>query len=623
MRSVRTKLTLGYASLIALIIVVSWWAIANFLALSRTPGDINYENYRSIEAASNMKIALRNQEVALLSMSGAGSKGVEIERLTAAQSDFVQWLTRASDNITVLGEQDVLTSLHAAYDAFTSQVEQARRTVLAGQSWTRDGLDQSMAQVDQALAELTSLNEDSMRAYDQQALTAARRATYSMGFLSAFTVALGIGWSFAVVRGIVKPINHLTEGVRRIASGQRGYRIEVESRDEIGELASEFTRMSEKLAEYDEENIKQLMAARSRAEAAVQSIEDPIVLINHDYTVYSLNHAAVHLFGVFEKEAVGRHFLESINKPEIFAQIKRVMEEGGPLWPESASQEQVMLAEVSGENRYYSLKITPVGEGDNQIGVLALFQNVTKFEEVNQMKSDFVSTVSHEFRTPLTSIMMGVGLVLEEEVNRLSEPAQTMIHIAMDEAKRLNSLVSELLDLSRMESGRIEMDIDEVDVEMLIDPAARPLIPQMADQGIEFVRSLPDNFPKVRADANKIAWVLSNLLSNAMRYTLSGGRIIFVAERRGNKAVLSVEDTGAGIPKNYLGRIFDKFVQVSGRGQTGGAGLGLAISKEIVIAHGGRIWVESEEGEGSKFSFTLNLATGEESTNDQDTDSRG
>lgn len=319
MRSVRTKLILGYASLIALIIIVSWWAMANFLTLSRAPGDITYENYRSIEAANSMKIALRNQELALLSMTGAGNDVVEIERLTAAQAEFVQWLTRASDNITVSGEKEVLDTLDVAYRDFSSQVEQARRTVLAGQSWTRNHLDDSMTRVDAALAELKILNENSMRAYDQQAVAAARRATYSMAFLSAVTVILGIGWSIAVVRGIIKPISHLTDGVRRIASGERGYRIEVESQDEIGELAREFTALSEKLAEYDEENIKQLMAARSRAEAAVQSIEDPIVLINRDYTVYSINHAAVRLFNVFEKETVGRHFLESINKLEIFA----------------------------------------------------------------------------------------------------------------------------------------------------------------------------------------------------------------------------------------------------------------------------------------------------------------
>jgi PAS domain S-box-containing protein len=619
MRSLRTKLILGYASLIALIIMLSCWAIANFLALSRTPGDITFENYRSIEAANNMRTALRSQEVALLSMAGSDDQ-VQLELLTAAQSDFTQWFTRASDNITVPGEKEAIDALRNAYAAFTSQVESARQAALTGDVWSREQLDGSMAEVDAALAQLKKLNEDSMRAYDRQALTAARRATYSMAFLSGITIVLGVAWSFVVVGGIIKPINKLTEGVRRITSGDRGYRIEVGSQDEVGELAKEFTTMSEKLAEYDEENIKQLMAARSRAEAAVQSIEDPIILINRDFTVYSMNHAAEQLFGVSEHDTTGRHFLESINKPEVFARIKKVMEEANPTWPEAAPDEQVMLAEVSGVNRYYSLKVTPVGNGEHKVGVLALFQDVTKFEEINQMKSDFVSTVSHEFRTPLTSIMMGVGLVLEEEVHRLSEPAQTMIRIAMDEAKRLNSLVSELLDLSRIESGRIEMEIDEANVAGMIDTAARPLIPQMEEKGIKYLRDLPEDFPKVKADANKIAWVLSNLLSNAMRYTPSGGCITFSAERRGNKAILSVKDTGTGIPKNYVGRIFDKFVQVTGHGQAGGAGLGLAISKEIVVAHGGRIWVESVEGVGSQFFFTLNLAVGEESTNEQNTD---
>lgn len=215
--------------------------------------------------------------------------------------------------------------------------------------------------------------------------------------------------------------------------------------------------------------------------------------------------------------------------------------------------------------------------------------------------------VSHEFRTPLTSITMGVGLLQESNVIPAGSREAELLGAVAEESDRLTRLVGELLDLSRMEAGKMEFAFDAVPSGTLLERSAGPFRVQAEEKGITLSVSLTGAEPTVEAAGDKVTWVLTNLISNALRYTPAGGSITLTAERRGEVAVLQVADTGAGIPPDAQKRLFEKFFQVPGR-PGGGAGLGLAISREIVRAHGGHIWVDSQVGLGSRFQFTLPLA---------------
>lgn len=245
------------------------------------------------------------------------------------------------------------------------------------------------------------------------------------------------------------------------------------------------------------------------------------------------------------------------------------------------------------------------GKTGSLLGVVLLLRDVTRLTELDRLKSEFVMIVSHELRTPLTSIGMSIKLLLEKAMVKLNEKEQQLLSAADEDLQRLKTLVNNLLDLSKIEAGKMEMEFESVSVLTLCENVTKFLKNQVDSKGVDLTLTLPSNLPKVRADANKITWVLTNLLSNSLRYTDRGGQIRLSAEQLGPYVHLSVSDNGAGIPYEEQSKIFDKFVQIKSEKTLGGSGLGLTICKEIVHAHGGTIWVDSTPGKGSTFTFTF------------------
>jgi len=221
-------------------------------------------------------------------------------------------------------------------------------------------------------------------------------------------------------------------------------------------------------------------------------------------------------------------------------------------------------------------------------------------------QSEFIATASHELRTPLTSVQMGVHLLLERAVGELTEKQVEVLSACREDCERLDKLMRDLLDVSRIEAGESKPRLEPIKTRDLINDAVKEFRPQVESKGLDFSVEAAFDLPPVMADRSQIERVLSNLVVNAMRYT-KHGEIKIIVQLRGNSVAVSVSDTGSGIPQQYLPHIFDKFVQVPGAA-TGGAGLGLAISKLIVEAHGGQISVQSERGKGSTFTFTLPIA---------------
>ena len=243
-------------------------------------------------------------------------------------------------------------------------------------------------------------------------------------------------------------------------------------------------------------------------------------------------------------------------------------------------------------------------------GVLTLLQDVTQFKELDRMKSDFIATLSHEFRTPLTSMNMSVDILSQGILGPLNDRQKELISSTKEDCFRLTKLARELLQLSKLESGRVQLKNEELDIRSVIEFSLRPLLLQLNEKNIRLVTDVEPHLPRLVADEQQISWVITNLVSNALKYTDSGGMVTVRARGQvqgGESVLVEVEDTGQGIAKENLEKIFDKFVQVKGiTGTTpGSVGLGLAIAKEIVEIYEGKIWAESQLGQGSKFSFIL------------------
>ncbi|SDC29617.1 MULTISPECIES: sensor histidine kinase [unclassified Candidatus Frackibacter] len=610
--TLRTKILAGYLILILIISGVALWSINNFLGLSNAINDIMVENYRSVIAAQNMIGSLERQDSAeLLFLFGRQDKGTEVYR--SNEKEFLKWFSRAEDNITIREERDILNKIDKGFTKYLQDFNQLQIKYQKNPQQAKEFyLTKAMPHFNEIKGwcqDLLEVNQNAMVKAQKRANKNANDAVYSTAIISIVAIVLALLFGIYISNLIIKPTEKLIETVQKVGQGELNQEIEVKSNDEIGELAVEFNQMTKRLKDYEEMNVNKLMAEKNKSEAIVKSINSPIIVTDKEHKIVLLNPIAEKLFGIREEEVVGRHFLEVIKEEEIFAKIEEVAENG--FIRDTNQKEKVLKFSYQNKEHYYRLMVTPVLDKEEEVSrVITFLDDITHLKEVDDLKSDFVSTVSHEFRTPLTSMNMGLSLLLEETPGEVNDDQKELLAAAHEDCKRLIDLVDDLLDLSKIESGKIQINLDSINLGDLVNASVRPLEEQAKEQGVDILTKLPQELPLVKADSNKITWVLSNLVGNALRYTKGNGKIEVSAAKKGNRVYVSVEDTGIGIPEEYQDKIFEKFVRVKGENaiDVSGTGLGLAIVKEIVEAHGGKIWVDSEVGEGSKFTFTLLLA---------------
>jgi PAS domain S-box-containing protein len=346
-----------------------------------------------------------------------------------------------------------------------------------------------------------------------------------------------------------------------------------------------------------------LVVAQQTTEAAIDSLYDPVIVTDAEGRVTKLNPAAEEIFGV-EIENRGRPVGDVARDARIAGAVAEAIESQQPVAGEGMTS--VLPLGANGTQRSFRLRTTPMRDNQKHLlGAVTLLEDITHLREIDQLKSDFISTASHELRTPLTSVQMGVHLLLEGAAGELNQKQTEILGACREDCERLDKLMRDLLDLSKIEAGESEPKLEAIKPRDLIDVVANDLGPQVETKGLGFHVDVPVDLPAVMADRTQVERVVTNLVTNAIRYT-KHGEIKLTAESRGRYVAFSVTDTGTGIPQEYLPNIFDKFVQVPGA-ETGGAGLGLAISRLIVESHGGQISVQSAHGEGSTFTFTLKV----------------
>ncbi|HCX03878.1 MAG TPA: hypothetical protein DHM42_05270 [Clostridiales bacterium] len=610
-RSVKFKILSVLILIFILLSANSIWSIINFNRLSDSIENIMQSNYRSIEAAQSMTVAIERQDSAELAQMFS-DKDTTSNSFRENEVEFLRNLSRAEDNITEEGEEEILKRINSLYidyvDKYSVLVEiQNSEGSNAAKEYYYNEILPLFEETKEETRKLLALNQQGMITRKDRAHDISTSATFSTMLISLLTIIIGVVLSIYLTKKIVKPIRNLIDKIKKIAEGDYKQQLDISGNDEIARLAKEFNTMTQKLRSYELLNIKKLMEEKQKADAIVESISDGIIVTNDEHKLLLVNRAAEKAFNIREREALNKHFLEVINREDIFKIIEKTKDKK----PTDEYKKYLDISlSVEDKTEHYRLNIRPITtkEGEN-IGVVTLMQNITKLKEVDQIKSDFVSTVSHEFRTPLTSIIMGVGLLLDEVPGPINEEQKELVEAIEEDSERLKKLVSDLLDLSRMESGKIKMDIERNNIRDILNNAVKPFKRQLEEKDVDLEIKIRDNLSNVKADFNKISWVFTNLIGNALRYLPDEkeGKIIIDAKETANKMLVSVADNGKGISEEYQQKIFEKFIQAKDNDNKGGTGLGLAISKEIINAHGGEIWVNSKIGEGSTFYFTLNL----------------
>jgi PAS domain S-box-containing protein len=614
--SLRNKLIFGYLVFVAALVVLGAWGAWRLREMGGVSRRIISNNYDSVVAAQEMKESLERQDsAALYALLGAHDKA--IAQLREHRARFDQNFQKAANNITEVGEPAAIETIrtdrdvyYRMFDAFMSRIEAARASP-ASQVERREELSERdeyftrlEPQFNKLRAEcehLLQLNQRAMLAKSEAAAGVAQLWFYRTLLIAGVLVAAGLYLAFFLANRIVRPLRQLTASTAKIAGGDLNAKVPVTSRDEVGVLAAEYNRMAERIRQLRSSDMGQLVIAQQTTEAAIDSLYDPVIVTDGEGQVTKLNPAAEEIFGS-EKENAGRHIGEVARDVRIAGAVAEAIESQRPVAGEGMAS--VLPLAVDGSERAFRLRTTPMRDnGSRLLGAVTLLEDITHLRELDRLKSEFIATASHELRTPLTSVQMGVHLLLEGAVGELNEKQMEVLSACREDCERLDKLMRDLLDLSRIEAGESQPALKTIRTREFIVKATEDLRPQVESKGLSFNVIIPVGLPDVMIDSSQIERVLANLVVNAIRYTKQG-EIRIGAEPRGNYIAVSVSDTGTGIPQEYLPHIFDKFVQVPGAA-TGGAGLGLAISRLIIEGHGGQISAQSQLGHGSTFTFTL------------------
>ncbi|MGY3090499.1 NtrC-family two-component system sensor histidine kinase KinB [Hymenobacter sp. UYAg731] len=450
--------------------------------------------------------------------------------------------------------------------------------------------------------------ENGAHGIEQADFNTARVAV--LAFLAAGT-AVGITMMVRLPRIVVRPLHRLTADMERVAGPGPATRVAVGKRDEVGTVAATVNLVLSQAQDERRATLAELFTERNRMESLVRSLDEGLLLLDEHGTIVLANPVACDLLGLSQTQLLGQPAAAVAATSELLRDLLIPLAEANLAG--DAVPDPVFTFPHKGDAPHYQLSISPIelvaGPGGKAVsgGHIFCLRNVSDFKKLDEVKSTFLATISHELKTPLASIKL--SLMLLQNPRTTDAERQTLATGIGEETQRLLNMVGQLIEVSRLDAGAgIKLNVQPMHLADVIRYATQTVHPQLHDKQIQLDLQLPEALPEVHGDVEKTTWVLINLLSNAIRYSPAGCPLIIRALPWGEMVRVSVEDCGPGIPAEFHKRIFQRFAGVPGQGGHGSSGLGLSISREFIGAQGGQLWVESQPAAGSRFLFTLPVA---------------
>lgn len=608
--NLRTRLLLAQAPLGLALVLVGALSVTTISSLGMISQAILKDNYQTVLAAQRMKEAIERIDDAAL-MVWAGQRETGLEQASEQRRRFEAELKVQEGNISEPGEREVTERLRMLWTSYQERLDRLGRMSDpdAARRFHFDQLKGPFVEVRRALDEILAMNQDAMVRKSDRARSAAERTRTVNVAAVIGALGLGVFASTVLTRRLLRPLSVLSQAARRIGEGDLEARANLPGTDELARLAADFNAMASQLAKYRRSSLGELLQAQQAAQAAIDSLADPVVVFGAEGEIRSVNRAAEGVLGLMLSPG-GADPLSDLD-PSVRSVLERlrahVLGGKGPYVPRGF-EEAVRTPSGEGE-RYLLPRASPVYEPEGGIvGATVVLQDVTRLRRFDDLRNDLVATVAHELRTPLTSLSMAVHLCAEEAAGPLTEKQADLLHAARNDCERLQGMVDDLLDLSRFEAGRIALHREPTSTLSLIEAALEAHRAVAEERGVRLSALPALDAGDVLVDRERVTHVFSNLIANAIRHTPAGGEVEVRARRLDGWVRCEVADTGEGIPAEYQQRVFEKFFRVPGA-PSDGTGLGLSIAREIVIAHGGEIGVESGRGRGSTFWFTLPAAT--------------
>ena len=558
-KSVKYRIQLGTAFLFLLVAITGIMSIHYLMKLKSQTKNVLQANYETIVYCHQMQKAMDS---------------IRFERNSFVDS-FEVSLRNQERNITEKGELEATKDLRFAFDKLK----------------TGDTNKITVQHISYQLQQILTLNMTAIRVKNEKADRSAEDALTSLiaGIAIIFIIGFTFAWNFPSV--LITPIQKLTKAIEEIAQKNYSHRIHIDSKDEFGELGNAFNDMAMRLEYFESSNLNKLMFEKNRAESVINSLKDASIGVDKNQTVLFANEQALQLLGLQSAEIVGQSVEDVSNKNDLFKYLMN---------SDSTSPFKIV---VDNRENYFTREVVEVDQGESRSRVITI-KNITSFKELDVAKTNFIATISHELKTPLASSDFSLKLLEDERVGNLSAEQRGLVQNIKQDNQRILKILSELLNMSQVETGKIQLNKQKVEPALIVKSAIETVASAAKEKHIVIREALPERLPEIEVDAEKTTWVLNNFLTNAIKYSPAENEIEMAVAKKDGGLIFSVKDFGPGISKEYQSRVFERYFQVPGS-KSKGTGLGLAISKEFIEAQGGKIWVESEIGEGTRFLFSL------------------
>jgi len=570
---IKTKLTLGVGLLFILIAILAGLGAWQVRLLASDTENILVDNYHTLDYSRNMLRLIDN---------------IHTEKKSIEKFDY--YLKKQKENISEIGEAELTENLAEHFNELrihqndSVQILNCRNDLYA----------------------IMKLNMDAIQRKSLLASNNAKDATLWIALTGTLCFMIAFILLINLPGNIANPIKELSESIKEIAEQNYSQRVHFEGHNEFGELAKSFNSMAQKLEEYNDSNLATLMIEKKRIETLINNMHDPVIGLDENKKIIFVNEEALKIIGLKHYEIIGKSAQDiSVSNDLIRSLIHELM--SGEV---RSSQEKPFKIYANNKESYFekemiTISIIPTGEQNKvTIGHVIILRNVTSYKELDFAKTNFIATVSHEFKTPIASIKMSLQLLENTKIGTVNDEQRNLLNSIKDDADRLLNITGELLNMTQVETGNIQLSIIPSKPKEIVSYAINATKNQADQKHIRLDLSCSENIPDVLADSEKTAWVLTNLLSNAIRYSHENSSVSILISEIGNTVQFAVTDTGQGIAPQYTEKVFDRYFRIPGTKKEG-TGLGLAISKEFIEAQGGKIRVLSDLGAGSTFTISL------------------
>ncbi len=570
--TIKNKLRAGFGFLFLLAFVCSGLSIYYLNRLSADSSVILKDNYETILYMRNIGIALDENE-------GSLNKS----QISTIETNLV----KQEHNITEPGEQQLTDSLRSKYEQLK----------LLGSDVNRER--SSRLQIRKMLYGIMKLNMDAEEHKNAVAKDTANSATILVALIGSFLFIVAFTFIINFPGYVADPIKELTERIKEISKRNYHQQLDFKSNDEFGELADAFNTMTFKLDEYENSNLASILFEKKRIETIINSMHDGIIGLDERSFIIFVNEVACSLIGMPEASLVGKYAPDVALENDLLRSLL-------------VTDQTKMKIFADNRESYYSKEILSVTSAERIIGKVIILKNITEYQQLDEAKTNFIATISHELKTPISSIKMSLKLLEDQRIGAMNTEQKQLLENIDDDARRLLQITGELLDMAQVETGKLNLNFGSTHPKNIVDYAVKAVKFTADQKQVTLHVNCDDSLPEVRADLDKTTWVLINLLSNAIKYSPEKSEVdLNVKKVKDGEIEFSVTDHGQGIESKYLSRIFERYFKVPGsKGEHSGTGLGLAIAKDFIEAQSGKIGVESDLGEGSKFYFTLKRIIG-------------